>query len=467
MQKLLSALVAGVTFPPELVTNDKRKGPFDVFAGQGSGHYNELFKDCRLNATWVDSGTFGDCYSNGSCSGIFETLRSHQADVAFHPVAIDFPPGFNITFNYPVHVGPMMDEMAIEFLAQAYQSGYRLNSDILATIRDCSPEVYVIQVLLVVVIYMLLNVSIRMKKNGLKVVHGKKVSWINLHAMCFRQLIVRVKRPHRSLIIASIVIFAMLMLAVFAGLFKSNMVYEYPPKYYSSIEQIVERVHSKSVIVIQGLVVHSKLMRLNGSIFRRLIPISEAFPRGAFPAITQKMADDRILVAPTSIVVIVHGLVCSMNKQIYLSLRRSDPVYKSYTYVAFSSRASLEVKERFARYYTHYFASGVPEYYALRKIAVLASTFLTNDASTLHRCLLTESMMKWPSVTFNAFSYAHFKPLFVIMFYSYSLSIVILVVRLVANYFFKSARKRKKPIARVNRVRPFVPDTSSWHRVRT
>ena len=36
----------------------------------------------------------------------FSKLCSHQAHVAFHPVAIDFPPGFNITFNYPVHIIP-------------------------------------------------------------------------------------------------------------------------------------------------------------------------------------------------------------------------------------------------------------------------------------------------------------------------------------------------------------------------
>lgn len=454
MKELLPAIVTGVTYPPNLVVNQKRKYPFDVYEGEASVHQNQHFKYSRLNATFLESSTIGDCYSNGTCTGIFETLRNREADLSVHPIPIDFPPGFNINSTHPAIVGPMTGEMSIQFLSLPYRSAYKRNSDILATFEQCSWSVNAIHYFLFILIYILLNVSVRIKGGKINLAHGHKVSWINLAGMCMKQYIIPVKKPHRILISAGLIIYSAFLTAVLAGLFQSNMVYEYPPQYYSSLEEIVDKVHTKSVITIDGLFVQSKLIRKASSTFQRLNKISQTYKRQTFLEISGHVVQGRVLLSVIPLINLVHALTCSVSREVYLLARESEPVYKSFTYTLFSSTASNELKKRYSRYLTLYFESGIQDYFSSRQVAVEASSLLTEDPMALYRCLSSNSMIKRPSASFNAFSYVHFEPLFRITSYLFALIMIIHAIELVFGIWSSGRAKTagKRCIRNSNRV---------------
>ena len=429
MKELIPAIATGITFPPQLEENKQRKGPFDVFTGGIEEYYNEYFKYSRFNTTWVDSGAIGDCYINGSCTGVLENLRAGKADLTMHPILIDFPPGFNITRNFPVYVGPMWNDVQILFASGPYQSAYRLNSDILVTFREAPWLFNFLLVLVLIVIHALLNATFKVRNNKLFLAHGEKFPLVNVHGMLMKQLLMPVKLPHRVVSIIVIRTFTSFMLIALACMFKSNMVYEHPPTYYSSIEDIVERVHNKSVIGIEGLIVDSKLIHRKGTIFERMGKIFQAQKRD-FLEISQQLVKGRILIAPDSVVATAHGLLCSKGLEEYLKIRRSQFVYKGYSYTVFSPNSSRRVIERFSRLSQLYLESGIYDHYNLRVIAAYALATLTGNPFRLHFCLSVESMMKWPSSDFSAFSYIHFAPVFNIMLYSYVLSLVINICEL-------------------------------------
>ena len=274
MKELLPGVVTGITYPPTLVVNERRKGLFDVFEGDSKDRFNDFFKYSNLNVTLVDSGKSGACHSDGSCSGMIEALRTGKADFALFPTAIDFPAGFNITYNYPVYVDPMVDEVVVAFLSAPYQRSYKMDRDIMFTLKDISWLVALMQVLTFITVSILLNVTFRSRKKTFLFRLGKRFSWISVYGLFMKQVSLRTMRLSQGMCVSGTIFYLLFMTAAFAGFFQSNMIYEYPPKYYSSLEEIVQRVHNKSVIIIEGLIFDSELIHLNGSVFEKIGKIS-------------------------------------------------------------------------------------------------------------------------------------------------------------------------------------------------
>lgn len=442
---LIPAVATGITFPPQLILKDKRKGPFDVFEGnkQGYDYYNEFFKYGRLNGSFVDSGNFGDCYSNRTCSGIFEVLNSGRADFSLYSVSIDFPSGFDITYNSPVYVGPILTETKISFISMPYQAAYHLNSNILATFEETSWIFYLVQLLVFFSIYFILNLSTSSRANQqiLKGRRRKTITMINLYAIYMRQHFSSFKKAHRLAAALTFIVHCSMNFAFIYGSLKAFMVSEYPAKYHSSLEELIKahKPTDRPPIIFKGLTVQSKLICKDNSVYRRLGHIAKVRSRSELLFISQDVFSGSALVETDSIIKIVRGLFCRSHQASYDLLQDSAPIHKTSSYMVYKPNISHPLQKRLRRLGQMYSESGCHGYYHLRKVAVDASSILTNDPLTLYRCLLTQSMIKWPSTSYNNFDYSHFKRMF-----AFTLSLAGFAILLFSSELAVGCRRKRK-----------------------
>lgn len=450
-QKLLPVCATGMSFPPQIVMNDRRKGPFDVFTGEASLYYNDFFKYGRLNGTFYESKSYGNCYANGTCDGAFEILQTGRADFSIFSSTLDFPPEFEITANDPVVVGPMLNELHVQFMSLPYEPSYKLNSDILTTFEETSWIFYALQVLLFLLAYILLNISSKLKVNYLRIIgkRRERITIIQLYAMYLRQLGKSFKRPHRIISLTMVIVHTALTIAIISGSVKSYMVSEYPAKYYSSLKDLLDRVETNrngknaTIIMMSDLITDSRLVKIKGSQWERLGKRAVRRTRMHLPIIGASLESGGVIVALTTINLIVRGLYCPKHLETDRLIRESQTLFQAHAYLVMKPNISLELKNRLWKFSQVVFESGRYQYYNNRKVAVEASAILNNDGLALYRCLLTQSMMKWPSASSNSFSYSHFERLFAFLFYFYALTFVCYAGELIAEGVKNSPLKSK------------------------
>lgn len=460
-KELIPVVATGVTFVPELVLNENRKGPYDVFNGRASFHFNDWFKRNRLNGTYIDTAVFGDCHSNNTCKGALEILRTGQADFSVFPLLADLPNEFNLQYNNPFLFSKLMAEYMVKYIAGPYKQAYTVDSEILITFEETYWLVNFLQLLLTFFIFIMLNVSVKSRYNYL-VLKGEiklKVKPIEIYGMYMRQFEKSFRTLHRSITLLVLFIHCAFSVAIISGSISSNLVSEYPAKYYSSLEEVIENVKEKSdILILRGMSVHSKLIHRKNTPFYKLGPVADLIEKQQFAKLYLLLSNGSTLVAAEEIIHITRALFCTMvqfNKNVdknqekkYFSFRDSNPLYLTHSYLGLKANVSTVIKLRLERYASSLTESGIHKYYFEEKVTRDTTMSLTGvGPAVVSRCELNRLMMKWPSVGFLNFSLIHFTKFFTYFLFSLIFSFIIFVFEVNKEIFsFSKCSHRNKKL---------------------
>lgn len=114
MKPIIPAVATAVMVPPQLVLNTDRKGPFDVLSGSFSENMNEFFARARINGTLIDS-EYGECFSDGSCTGQMNLMKSGQADFSLFGLSSEF-----FVAIQDLRIGPFTEAVEVFFQSIPY-----------------------------------------------------------------------------------------------------------------------------------------------------------------------------------------------------------------------------------------------------------------------------------------------------------------------------------------------------------
>ena len=235
---LIPVRITTLLFPPYVELNDKRKGPFDVVKGPLSDINTDRFRSARFNVTVVEASETGDCYLNGTCTGMYENIRTNRADFMGSALPVDFDPNLDITANYPFTVGPGEGVQEIAFASLPYKSSSRIDFEVLSTFEYIPWHFGVIQLVIFFCFFFLSNTSFN-KSRVPKLRMKRRISVMDMFSIYMKQLSLFFRQPHRFVILVTTIFHITLLTIIIGCNISADMVAELPPEYYSSLEEVV------------------------------------------------------------------------------------------------------------------------------------------------------------------------------------------------------------------------------------
>lgn len=443
-KEILPIRIASLTFPPYFVFNRDRKGPYDAYRGTKTcDTFNQLFQVAKVNVTMVESKETGYCYSNGTCTGIFELLRTKQADFSMFSLAVDFSPELNVSSNYPVNVGPRNGEFEAALLSMPRHPAYKVNSDILSTVESISWYLFLIQLMTFICIWFLFNVSFENSRYT-KVILKGRISAMQMYAIYMKQLLRSFKQPHRFVAMATLLIYSMLFTIIYNGSISADMVAEYPPRYYLSLEELLENfLPGHNPVLFKGLEVDSDLVHRDDATFQLLGRVSQRITSIDFETAAQKLLDNSAFVEEIINIHTVRAYICVFHsgETSFDLLRQLSPVFSTLRHMLFRPSIATDLKMRMVRTMNSYAESGIQDELQkkMRNIEVFAPAEAERQA--YHRCYLRNSLMKEPSASSSDLSYSHFNRSFVALGLTYALFTAVFFFEVVHG---QSVRLRKR-----------------------
>ena len=432
---LIPVRLTEILFPPYFEANNKRKGPFDAFKGHLSDFFTHLFRSARFNVTIIEASEVGDCNLNGTCTGMYEDLRTNRADLSTNALPVDFDPNLDITSNYPVVLGPANGVQEIVFTSLPYKSSSKVDFDVLSTFESTPWYLGVIQMVIFFCFFFLINTSF-VNSRAPKLRMRRRISVMDMFASYMNQLSLFFRQPHRFVILVTMIFHTTLLTIIIGGNISADMVAEFPPQYYSSLEQVVTKyLPDHRPIVFKGLVVESKLVHTNPK-FQPLGRVAQAIPLVAFDKTIQKLKNKSVLVSYTMNVNTLRAYICIWHLKdtsLYL-LRRSPILHSTHLFFPFSSNASSELKKRWTRISHDLKESGLFEHFHRKERNILVLALTDDDKLRYHRCLWRTSLMRKTSVVSKSFSAFHFNRPLRVMASIHLLAVMVLCVEAICGH---------------------------------
>ena len=334
--------------PPFCEANDKRKGPFDLYKGALGELTSKMFRKAQFNATLVPASKTGDCYFNGTCSGLYENLRTGQADMGMFPLPVDFSPQVNISNKYPLTVGPATDVQEIAFASLPHKLSSKVNFDILSSFEYIPWYFGAIQVVIFFYFFFLLNTSLS-KSRATRLILKKRISLMEMFAIYMKQLFRFFRQPHRFVILVTMLIHITLLTVIIGGNISADMVAEFPPKYFSSLKEVISKyLPGREPMMLKGTEVQSKLIHTDSK-FQPLGKIARTV--ASLDLLVKGFGNKSVLVEKTANIDTFRAYICifySEDKS-YDLLRQSPLLHTSQRYFLFRPNISNEVVQRWTR----------------------------------------------------------------------------------------------------------------------
>lgn len=453
MKKLLQIRIAGNVYDPQLNVNTQRTGAFDVLTGPTGEHFNSLFKASRFNVTWITSSEEGNCFANRTCTGIVQLLREGSADSSIIPNIMTFAPEYNVEQNDPIYAGPIKSQYSVLYSSLPYKQAYTLNADILSTFEETSWKIYASQLFIILSLYLLINYSVDFKLVRILPTKKRKynINAIEIIGMYLKQIKKNYRTPHRFISIFMLLVHSALLIVIISGSIRSNMVSEFPAKYFSSVDEIIE--HNMTIALVKGLFFHKKVMSSDEEWLKKIGKLAEIYEVLSLTSSPSSIARGTVCMMTNNIMLLVHVILCSQLPEKYTLFRDSQPFINEFGYTAISPHSSNELKYRISRSSQLLMESGVHDYYLYGKVAQESAYLLTGEYMTYFRCetkkLLTRKSNSATSL--QSFTFKHFRRLIIYSFILMIISFDILSIeRLIKS---RTRLFRNNEFKRLNRIR--------------
>lgn len=425
-KQLTPVTIATIPLPPYLDINDKRKGPFDAVKGVDCDSINQGFRMARANVTMIASSQVGDCYVNGTCTGLYELVRTGQVDYSMMALPVEFNPEFNMTSRYPVTVGERMNGNEITFMSLPHHPPYKVHSDILSTFEAIPWYFDLIQLAIFISILALLNASFVSRRSP-KLKLAKRIAPIDLFAIYMGQLLRSFVQPHRFVSMVTLLIHSTLVTIIVLSNVGADMVAEFPAQYYLSIEDVIKNYpRNHRPMIMKGFEIESKFIHKSDPRFQLLGKVAQTVSPIGFPTIAEKLLDGSVLVEDRSNVQAIRSYLCINHLETVMdnSLRESVPFFRTARYILYRPNCPQKLQKKVSAVHYILEENGINRKFVINLLLALFAT-REEERSRYYRCNQRNSMVKRPQATYNRFSISHFNRPLVSLVSIYSLLVIV------------------------------------------
>lgn len=382
-------------FLPDTRFNLKRSEMNDpYFVGSNSEHYSSLMKYLNLNATLVKSRNFGNCYSNGTCTGMYSLLQTGQADFALVGLKYTFSPDVPASSTDSIVYGSYFAEEAISILSLPQSSSTYMNLNLLQIFKSTSMDVYFIFLFLCLLIYKVIKCPLFKNRD-----RKKKITVFSLiTTMMNNNLIPRPNFIYVCITVALFSFFVNFTYRIIGVSINCDFMKVYPEVYYESVEQLVRdiKLGKAHPYCIRDMRAHSVISGRNEPIYKSLISAMSYKRLRNLRKIPHLMQKDpsNVLIGNKLTNQIVQVTFCGVNRTNYFLLRQSSYFLFYNSALAMNTKIHPQVRQRAQKMFAIVFEHGITAQYR-KDLIIRRGVELGTPKNVLLNCQLTLESKKY------------------------------------------------------------------------
>lgn len=365
----MSATVGLVKLDFALYLNPVRKTSYDYFKGSYAYYWNEVMKFLKLNLTISLASDYGNCYANGTCTGVVGMLSKGEVDFSLTPVAPSLSPDFPVTSTSPFTRGPVngLIFITIQSLPRVQKIEKRL--DMLQVYRDLPLSVLLFSFIFLLSIWLLCRIPLPKLGKRFRLKRRK----YKLHLFAFADAFFNsTSLPLPSLghllcIYLSLICFITVLKNALSSSINSDVIKVEPAKYYETLKEFVSAAEKGKITIHygQGLRAITELSMRRESIYRRTVRVSKSEPPTGVLTVVGRMFDGLGVFLGSHInTEWIKAYLCFSKRQQAQLLKLMDPpISESICVLGLKNNITRSLKNLLTKAYSILFESGMSKDY--------------------------------------------------------------------------------------------------------